>query len=163
MCPSCGAGQWLNYSPTEWKVTTPRHTTIFSQETINWEDKKDELVSRKTELLALCIPNGDCLFKEQINAELQRKEYDSIKGGGKENENPTTLTDRKKRGIVGSSNIIQMTKDIVKKHQTEVTKMKKRIHNKSIKNSKNNDQVFRNNIKYDRNGLVIILLSSSSS
>jgi hypothetical protein len=81
----------------------------------------------------------------------------------KENENPTTLTDRKKRGIVGSSNIIQMTKDIVKKHQTEVTKMKKRIHNKSIKNSKNNDQVFRNNIKYDRNGLVIILLSSSSS
>ena len=53
MCPSCGAGQWLNYSPTERKVTSPRHTTIFSQETINWEDKKEELVCRKTEQLAL--------------------------------------------------------------------------------------------------------------
>jgi hypothetical protein len=65
MCPSCGVGQWLNYSPTEWKVTTPRHTTtIFSQETINWEDRKDELVSRKTEQLALYAPNGDRLYKE---------------------------------------------------------------------------------------------------
>jgi hypothetical protein len=50
----------------------------------------------------------------------------------KENENPTTLTDGKKKSIVGSSNLIQTTKDIVKKHQAEVTKMKKRIRNKSI-------------------------------
>ena len=132
MCPSCGAGQWLNYSPTEWKVTTPRHTTIFSQETINWEDKKDERVSRKTEQLALYTPNGDCLSKERLNAELKRKGYDSKEEEDKENENPTTLTDGKKRSIVGSSNLIQTTKDIVKKHQTEVTKMIRRIQNKSI-------------------------------
>jgi hypothetical protein len=131
MCPSCGVGQWLNYSPTEWKVTTPKHTTIFSQETINWEDRKDKLVARKTEQLALYAPNGDCLSKERINAELKRKGYDS-KEEDKENKNPTTLTDGKKRSIVGSSNLIQTTKDIVKKHQTEVMKMKKRIQNKSI-------------------------------
>ena len=134
MCPSCGAGQWLNYSPstTEWKVTTPRHTIIFSQETINQEDRKDELVSRKTEQLALYAPNGDRLSKERINAKLKRKGYDSKEEEDKENENPTTLTDGKKRSIVGSSNLIQTTKDIVKKHQTEVMKMKKRIQNKSI-------------------------------
>ena len=109
MCPSCGAGQWLNYSPTEWKVTTSKHTTIFSQETINWKDRKDELVSRKTEQLALYTPKGDHLSKEQINAELKRKGYDS-KEEVKENENPTTLTDGKKRSIVGSSNLIQTKK-----------------------------------------------------
>jgi hypothetical protein len=132
MCPSCRAGQWLNYSPTEWKVTTPRHTTIFSQETINWTDKKSELVSRKTEQFALYTPDGDRLSKERINAELQRKGHDSKEEEDKENENPTTLTEGKKRSIVGSSNLIQTTKVIVKKHQTEVMKMKKRIQNKSI-------------------------------
>ena len=111
---------------------TPRHTTIFSQETINWEDRKDELVSRKTEQLALYALNGDRLSKKRINAELKRKGYDSKEEEDKENENPTTLTDGKKRSIVGSSNLIQTTKVIVKKHQTEVTKMKKIIQNKSI-------------------------------
>jgi hypothetical protein len=96
MRPSCGVGQWLNYSPTEWKVTTPRHTIIFSQETINWEDKKDELVSRKTEQLALYTPNRDRLSKERINAELKRTGYDSKEEKDNENENSTTLTDGKK-------------------------------------------------------------------
>jgi hypothetical protein len=58
LCPSCGAGQWLNYSKrTEWKATNPRHTTIYSQETINWDNRKNELVSRKTEQLALYFPS----------------------------------------------------------------------------------------------------------
>ena len=113
--------------------THHNNTTIFSQETINWEDRKDKLVARKTEQLALYAPNGDCLSKERINAELKRKGYDSKEEEGKENKNPrTTLTDGKKRSIVGSSNLIQTTKDIMKKHQTEVTKMIRRIQNKSI-------------------------------
>jgi hypothetical protein len=112
---------------------TPRHTTIFSQETINWEDRKDELVSRKTEQLALYALNGDRLSKKRINAELKRKGYDSKEEEDKENKNSTTLTDGKKRSIAGSSKLIQTTKDIMKKHQTEeVTKMKKRIQNRSI-------------------------------
>jgi hypothetical protein len=86
-------------------LTTPRHTTIFSQEMINGEDKKEELVSRKTEQLALYAPNGDRLSKERINAELKRKgSYDSKEEEDKENENPITLTEGKKRSIlVGSS------------------------------------------------------------
>ena len=121
---------------------TPRHTTIFSQETINWEDRKDELVSRKTEQLALYALNGDRLSKKRINAELKRKGYDSKEEEDKENKNSTTLTDGKKRSIAGSSKLIQTTKDIMKKHQTEeVTKMKKRIQNRSIGKPKE----FRNN------------------
>ena len=72
--------------------------------------------------------------QERINTELKRKgSYDSKEEEDKENENPTTLTEGNKGSIVGSFNLIQTTKDIVKKHQTEVTKMKKRIQqNKSI-------------------------------
>ena len=121
------------YSPTEWKVTavsTPtRHTTIYSQVTINWEDRKDELVSRKTAQLALYTPNGDHISKERISTELKRKGYDS-KEEDKDNENPTTLTDGKKRSIVGSTNLIQATKEIVTK-TTEITKLKRRNQNKS--------------------------------
>ena len=119
MCPSCGVGQWLNYSSTKWKVTTPKHITIFSHETINREDRKDEIVSRKTEQLALYTLTGDRLSKERRNTELKRKGYDS-KEEDKENENLTTLTDRKKRRE--HSWILQPNpKDIVKKHQTEAS------------------------------------------
>ena len=44
--------------------THHNNTTIFSQETINWEVRKDELVTRKTEQLAIYAPNGDRLSKE---------------------------------------------------------------------------------------------------
>ena len=74
-------------------------------------------MSPKTERLAIYKPNEDGLSKE-------RKGYDSKEEEDKENENRTTLTEGKKRSIVGSSNLIQTTKDIVKKHQTQVAKMK---------------------------------------
>ena len=51
LCPSCGAGQWLN-SPTEWKLMSPRHTpsnSLSLRKQSTGTIRKNELLSRKVE------------------------------------------------------------------------------------------------------------------